>query len=131
MGFICACQLPTKLSDYVWAFYNNNIEENKYIIICPRMDFHWDQYLSNIIELPKELYEAYEGIFEYSKYINNIYEFMDNLGIEYSKELEYIHNCLDKYSCNSCMFPNSFDNIEFVLDEYIPMCSFGNRHIYK
>lgn len=80
-----------------------------------------------LIELPAELYEGCEGIFDYAENIKDIYSFMKNIGIEYSKNLDDVWNNKDvKCRCTSCINPNYFIKIDW--NDKSKKCKFGYYH---
>jgi hypothetical protein len=63
MGFKCRCQLPKEHDQYVYGL--RIFDDETYVEIAPKDDFHYDGHLSSVLNLPKELGEASEGSFEY------------------------------------------------------------------
>jgi len=115
MGFLCSCQLPREHNQYVYGIYINDDDDQtkKYINIAPKNDLHWDQHLTGIIDIPKELCEICEGSFEYDNDID-IEEIMKNIGIEYDQNFNDMINDVNtgkSCACMSCMDPKSFPDV--------------------
>lgn len=113
--YLCSCQLPTELSEYVY-FFNQEIDfdDGKYIQITPKYDTSWDQHLLDIIgdKLPNYLNEDSECIFSYPDDVD-IEKVMLNLGIE-------------KIDIETYDVKINIPKIEF--DEYSPKCAHGYSH---
>jgi hypothetical protein len=81
--------------DYIWTFDNtydvNDNVKNNVIFITKKNNFHSDIHLSSILNLPKELNEVCESLFEIDNTID-IRRVMDSINIKYSQKLyDYIN----------------------------------------
>lgn len=102
MEIICDCQLSKNLKDYVWAYnrteeMNDDNEDMIIINISPKLTFHWDCHLY-FLNLPKELRECCEGVFEIDKNID-VKNLMNNLNIEYNQDLDNLINSDIRIKC--------------------------------
>nr|QBK85037.1 MAG: hypothetical protein LCDPAC02_02360 [Pithovirus LCDPAC02] len=126
---MCSCQLPTDLSNYVWAFDKNNFELNNpdyqdiYISIAPKDYFHWDGGLVEIIGIQ----EVYESTFECC----DIQSFIETNRIEFSQDLDDLINKNADCTCLYCfdydLFFAKYGNLTFVNNG--KECSHSYRHI--
>lgn len=135
MKIICDCQLSKNKKDYVWCYddemndFDDGFSEDYIKInIAPKVSFHWDQHLSDILNLPISINEINEGMFEIQKNIAIPWT-MKSHGINYSEDLNDLINNQNHRGCKceNCNMKTIRYKMQYISDNI--KCSSGYKHM--